>query len=57
LLNHNYSVWINCGATPQSCNITITWTENIVAINKTEANAQNPNAAFANPSYTLYVEP
>jgi type IV pilus assembly protein PilV len=59
LLNHNYTALINCGATPQSCNITITWTENIVAINKTEANAQtaNPNAKFANPSYTLYVEP
>jgi type IV pilus assembly protein PilV len=60
LLNHNYTALINCGNTaPQSCNITITWSENTVAINTTEASAQtsNPNAAFANPSYTLYVEP
>ena len=60
LLNHNYTALINCGITsPQSCNITITWSENTVAMNTTEASAQvsNPNAAFANPSYTLYVEP
>jgi type IV pilus assembly protein PilV len=60
LLNHNYTALINCGiTTPQSCYINITWSENTVAINTTEATAQaaNPNAAFANPSYTLYVEP
>ena len=43
--------------TPISCTVTITWSENAVAVNVQEAAAANPAAAFQNPSYTLYIEP
>ena len=43
--------------TPISCTVTITWSENAVAVNAQEAAAANPAAAFENPSYTLYIEP
>lgn len=57
----NYTALINCGnGTPLSCSINITWGENAVAVNSQEASAASAAtapAAFANPSYTLYVEP
>jgi type IV pilus assembly protein PilV len=49
--------------TPVSCTITITWTENLVAVNQQEATAANQAVATNSPaqlqlpSYTLYVEP
>jgi type IV pilus assembly protein PilV len=49
--------------TPVTCTVTITWTENLVAVNSQEVTAAN-QAAAANspaalqlPSYTLYIEP
>ncbi|HSY07182.1 MAG TPA: type IV pilus modification protein PilV [Steroidobacteraceae bacterium] len=49
--------------TPVTCTVTITWSENQVALNSQEAAAANA-AAAANtpaalqlPSYTLYIEP
>jgi hypothetical protein len=48
------------GATPPvNCTITITWSENPVAMTQQEAqqSAATPVAAFNNPSYTLDVEP
>jgi type IV pilus assembly protein PilV len=54
----NDTVAINCGASPVSCTINITWNENAVAINKQEAAAAaGATAAIQNPSYTLYVQP
>jgi type IV pilus assembly protein PilV len=56
----NYQATVTCGTvTPVSCTINIAWAENAVAINTQAAAEQilNPNAAFENPSYTLYVEP
>jgi type IV pilus assembly protein PilV len=51
----NYTATISCGiATPVSCNILITWSENAVAVNGTETST---TAAMQKPSYTLYVEP
>ncbi|HEY4772051.1 MAG TPA: type IV pilus modification protein PilV [Steroidobacteraceae bacterium] len=49
--------------TPVSCTVTITWTENLVAVNTQEATAANQAvaanspAALQLPSYTLYIEP
>ena len=49
--------------TPVTCTVTITWTENAVALNTQEAAASNAAAATNTPaalqlpSYTLYVEP
>jgi type IV pilus assembly protein PilV len=49
--------------TPVTCTVTITWTENSVALNTQEAAASNAAvaantpAALQLPSYTLYVEP
>jgi type IV pilus assembly protein PilV len=48
------------GATPPvNCTITITWTENPVAMTQQEAqqSAGNPVEGFNNPTYTLDVEP
>jgi len=56
----NYVAAITCNNAPTlSCTVNIVWNENVVAINAQEAIAQaaNPNATFATPSYTLYVEP
>ncbi|HTX24262.1 MAG TPA: type IV pilus modification protein PilV [Steroidobacteraceae bacterium] len=53
----------NLAAPPLSCSITISWSENAVAINSTEATASQSNnqngdtAQFQNSSYTLYVDP
>jgi type IV pilus assembly protein PilV len=50
-------------ATPVNCTITLTWTENAVAINSQEAAASKAAAAAGTPaalqlpSYTLYVQP
>jgi type IV pilus assembly protein PilV len=49
--------------TPVTCTVTITWTENLVAVNTQEATAANQAvaanspAALQLPSYTLYIEP
>ncbi len=49
--------------TPVTCTVTITWTENLVAVNQQEATAANQAvaanspAALQLPSYTLYIEP
>jgi hypothetical protein len=46
-----------------TCTVTITWTENLVAVNTQEATAANQAvaanspAALQLPSYTLYIEP
>jgi type IV pilus assembly protein PilV len=56
----NYTATISCPVAPiLSCTVNIVWNENVVAINAQEAIAQaaTPNATFATPSYTLYVEP
>ena len=56
----NYAAAITCNNAPTlSCTVNIVWNENVVAINAQEAIAQaaTPNATFATPSYTLYVEP
>jgi hypothetical protein len=56
----NYTATISCPVAPiLSCTVNIVWNENVVAINAQEAIAQagNPTATFATPSYTLYVEP
>lgn len=65
----NVSATVACplivvGTFPISCSITISWTENAVAINTNEANAAAANiaanvapAAVQQPSYTLLVEP
>ena len=50
---------INCqnATAPTSCNIQITWQENVVATNNAAA-AQSSAAGILNsPQYTLYVEP
>lgn len=44
-------------APPLNCTIQITWSENAVAVNSTEANASLTTEAFQIPTYTLYVEP
>lgn len=44
-------------STPVSCTVTIQWTENLVAANKQEAAAANPNAPLQTPTYTLYIQP
>jgi type IV pilus assembly protein PilV len=49
--------------TPVTCTVTITWSENQVALNTQEAAAANAAiaantpAALQLPSYTLYIEP
>jgi type IV pilus assembly protein PilV len=40
---------------PAACTIQISWQENMVNNNKSEAN--NLGSQFSNPTYTLYVEP
>jgi type IV pilus assembly protein PilV len=51
-----YLANISCGTvSPVSCSIVITWTENAVAVNATEA-AASP-ATMQTPTYMLYVEP
>lgn len=50
-------------ATPISCSITLTWTENLVSVNQQEAAAATAALAagttptLAQPSYTVYVQP
>jgi type IV pilus assembly protein PilV len=52
----NYTAKISCGtASPVSCTINMTWSENAVAVNITETNSTT--AAMQKPSYSLYVEP
>jgi type IV pilus assembly protein PilV len=61
----NYTATVACGTgTPVSCQITIVWSENAVAVNSTEAAAASAASAatattnaFEFPSYTLYVQP
>jgi type IV pilus assembly protein PilV len=50
---------IQCGQlTPVSCLITISWSENAVAMNSQEAAAETAGqATMQNPTYMLYVEP
>jgi type IV pilus assembly protein PilV len=52
----NPSTAINCTPTaPAACTIEISWQENAVNNNQSEAN--NLASQFSTPSYTLYVEP
>jgi type IV pilus assembly protein PilV len=55
------SATVSCSAAtpPVNCTITITWSENPVAMTQQEAqqSATNPVAGFNNPTYTLDVEP
>jgi type IV pilus assembly protein PilV len=63
LTNDQASVLCATGAVPVTCVITITWSENAVAIDSQEAAAATAAlaagtpAALQLPSYTLYVEP
>lgn len=52
-------VTISCpNATPPlTCTIQISWSENAVAINTTEAADVSTSEQFDTPTYTLYVEP
>lgn len=53
------TVACNSATPPTNCTITITWSENPVAMTQQEAqqSAANPVAGFNNPTYTLDVEP
>jgi type IV pilus assembly protein PilV len=52
----NPTTAINCTPTaPASCTIEISWQEN--AVNNNQSQANNLNSQFSTPSYTLYVEP
>jgi type IV pilus assembly protein PilV len=52
----NPSASIACSQiAPAACTIQISWQENAVNNNKSEAN--NLGSQFSNPTYTLYVEP
>jgi type IV pilus assembly protein PilV len=53
------TVTCNSATPPVNCTITITWTENPVAMSQQEAqqSATTPLAGFNNPTYTLDVEP
>jgi hypothetical protein len=60
----NSTTTIACGAvTPISCTVTISWSENTVAVNAQEATAaaaaitNGTTAAIQVPTYMLYVEP
>jgi type IV pilus assembly protein PilV len=54
----NYSATISCGTVnPVSCTINISWSENAVAVNSTEAASAASAAMISKPSYSLYVEP
>jgi type IV pilus assembly protein PilV len=60
----NSTTTIACGAvTPISCSVTISWSENTVAVNVQEATAaaaaitNGTTAAIQVPTYMLYVEP
>lgn len=55
----NVSTLIRCGTlTPVSCMVTISWTENAVAVNAQEAAAaQAGTSKMQIPTYTVYIEP
>lgn len=60
----NVQTLIKCGtATPVSCMVTISWTENAVAANKQQADAAATAVAAGTPAkiqiptYTVYIEP
>jgi type IV pilus assembly protein PilV len=63
LTNDQASIVCATAAVPVTCVITITWSENAVAVNSQEAAAATAAlaagtpAALQLPSYTLYVEP
>jgi hypothetical protein len=63
LLNDQATITCTQGVVPVNCVVTITWTENQVALNSQEAAASNAAAAAGTPaalqlpSYTLYVQP
>lgn len=42
---------------PTTCSIRITWTENVVSLNKQSAGAASSTADFQLPTYILYVQP
>jgi type IV pilus assembly protein PilV len=50
---------INCqsATAPTSCNIQITWQENVVATNNAAAAQSSAAGVLNSPQYTLYVEP
>jgi type IV pilus assembly protein PilV len=50
---------INCqsATAPNSCNIQITWQENVVATNNAAAAQSSAADVLNSPQYTLYVEP
>ena len=55
-------VTCNMADAPVDCTIAISWTENAVSINQSEASATTsnngaPQAAFQNVTYSLYVVP
>lgn len=63
LFNDQVTITCTKGVTPVNCVITMTWTENSVALTSQEAAAAtaalaaNTPAAMQLPSYTLYVQP
>jgi type IV pilus assembly protein PilV len=53
-----YQATIWCGAaSPVTCTITITWTENTVALNQQESQAQSGGVTLQGPVYELFVTP
>jgi type IV pilus assembly protein PilV len=55
----SYSATVNCtnaAGQPVSCSVTLTWSENYVAVNATTA-ASAAYASAVPQSYTLYIEP
>jgi type IV pilus assembly protein PilV len=63
LLSDQATITCTQGVVPVNCVVTITWTENQVALNTQEAAASNAAvaagtpAALQLPSYTLYIQP
>jgi len=63
LPNDQANITCTQGVVPVNCIVTITWTENQVALNTQEAAASNAAvaagtpAALQLPSYTLYIQP
>jgi type IV pilus assembly protein PilV len=55
----NATTLIKCGTlTPVSCMVTISWTENVVAVNaQAAAAAAAATAKIQIPTYTVYIEP
>jgi type IV pilus assembly protein PilV len=63
LINDKATISCANALSPVTCTVTITWSENAVALNNQEAAASNAAiaanspAALQLPSYTLYIEP